>query len=159
MLERDEDFTLFQIAAYPGTEKAFAKAVEPQIGKLPKAAGVAENGVLKTGLRQYWIFGKRAEIPADLGAATDLSESRVRFALDAPDAWKALMGAVPIDLDPAVFKVGAFAQTGIHHTPVLLWRIGETRYEIFALRTFAESVADRLEGLRAHPLGQVSPIL
>ena len=63
MLERDEAFTLLQIAAYAGMEKAFAKVVEPQIGKLPKSAGIAENAALKTGLRQYWLFGKRPRSP------------------------------------------------------------------------------------------------
>ena len=145
MVERDENFTLLQIAAYPGVEKTFAKAVEPQIGKLTKAAGTAVDGVLKTGLRQYWLFGKHADVPADLGAASDISQSRVRLVIDAPEAWKRLMGAVPIDLDPAVFRIDHFAQTGIHHTPVLLWRTGETRYEIFALRTFAQSVQEWLE--------------
>ena len=145
MPDRDENFTLLQIAAYPGMEKAFAKAVEPQIGKLPKKAGLAVDGVLKTGLRQYWLFGKRAEVPWEMGAVTDLGHSRIRITLDAPDAWQRLMGAVPVDLDPTIFKPGAFALTGIHHTPVLLWRTGETRYEIFALRTFAQSVADWLD--------------
>jgi methylglutamate dehydrogenase subunit D len=142
MLERDGNFTLLQIAAYPGREKAFAKAMEPQIGKLPKFAGIAADRVLKTGLRQYWLFGKSADVPSELGAATDLSHSRVRLALDSPDAWRQLMGAVPIDLAPSIFGIGHFAMTGIHHTPVLLWRTGETRYEIFALRTFAASVED-----------------
>jgi methylglutamate dehydrogenase subunit D len=145
MLERDENFTLLQIAAYPRMEKAFAKAVEPQIGKLPKRAGAAEGGVLKTGVRQYWLFGKRAGVPPEFGAATDLGHSRVRLTLDAPDAWQRLMGAVPVDLEPSIFKLDHFAMTGIHHTPVLLWRTGETRYEIFALRTFARSVQERLE--------------
>jgi methylglutamate dehydrogenase subunit D len=146
MLERDDNFTLQQIAAYAGCEKAFAKAVEPQIGKLPKTAGIAVDGVLKTGPRQYWLFGKRADVPADLGAATDLSQSRARLILDGPDAWKRLMAASPVDFDPAEFKVNAFAMTGIHHTPVLIWRTGETRYEIFALRTFAQDVAEWLAG-------------
>lgn len=144
MLERDENFTLLQIAAYAGCEKPFAKAMEPQIGKLPQQAGLAIDGVLKTGPRQYWLFGKHAAVPADLGAACDLSQSRVRLTLEAPEAWKRLMGAMPVDLDPAIFKLNAFALTGIHHTPVLLWRTGDTRYEIFVLRTFARSVEEWL---------------
>ena len=145
MPDRDVNFTLLQIAAYPGCEKAFSRTVEPQIGKLPKAAGFAVDGVLKTGARQYWLFGKSADVPADLGATTDLSRSRVRLTLDAPDAWRRLMGAVPVDLDPARFKRDAFAMTGIHHTPVLLWRTGETRYEIGAPRSCAQDVAEWLD--------------
>jgi methylglutamate dehydrogenase subunit D len=145
MLERDEDFALLQIAAFAGSEKAFASAVEPQIGKLPRQAGLAVDGVLKTGARQYWLFGKHADVPAGLGAATNLSQSRVRLTLEGPDAWKRLMAVSPVDFDPAIFRLNAFAMTGMHHTPVLIWRTGETRYAVFALRTLAQSMAEWLE--------------
>ena len=55
--------------------------------------------------------------------------------------------------------IGQFALTGIHHTPVLVHRSGEQRYEIYAMRTFALSVWEWLSdaalplGLRHHRLG------
>ncbi len=49
-----------------------------------------------------------------------------------------------INLHPTVFHVGQFAQTALHHTGVVVERSGESRYELYALRTFAESIWDWL---------------
>ena len=49
-------------------------------------------------------------------------------------------------------KVGQFALTGLHHTPVLVLRAAEDRYEIFAMRSFALSVWEWLTDA-ALPLG------
>jgi heterotetrameric sarcosine oxidase gamma subunit len=46
---------------------------------------------------------------------------------------------VAIDLDPTVFPLCGFAQTGIHHVAGLLLRAREDRYEFLAPRTFAAS--------------------
>jgi len=47
---------------------------------------------------------------------------------------------VPLDFHPEVFRVDHFALTGIHHTPVLIHRTAEDRYDIYALRTYAMTV-------------------
>jgi sarcosine oxidase gamma subunit len=46
---------------------------------------------------------------------------------------------VAIDVDPMVFPIGGFAQTGIHHVAGLLLRASEDRYEFLAPRTYAAS--------------------
>ncbi len=42
------------------------------------------------------------------------------------------------------FPVGSVALTGVHHTPILLYRTTENRFEIFAMRTFALTVFEWL---------------
>jgi sarcosine oxidase subunit gamma len=49
---------------------------------------------------------------------------------------------VAIDLDPAVFPPGRAAQTMIHHIDVLVHRTAETTFELWVLRSFAESLAE-----------------
>jgi heterotetrameric sarcosine oxidase gamma subunit len=50
----------------------------------------------------------------------DLSHSRSVITIAGPAAIELLMRVVAIDLDPAVFPIGSFAQTGLHSVPVLL---------------------------------------
>jgi len=55
-------------------------------------------------------------------------------------AARALLGRLlAIDLDPRVFPLRGFAQTGIHHVAGLLLRASEDRYEFLVPRTFAAS--------------------
>ena len=68
-------------------------------------------------------------------------------------AARAFLGQlVPIDLDPTVFPVHGFAQTGIRHVAGLLFRASEERYELLALRTFAAFTWEVLLDA-ARPLG------
>ena len=100
---------------------------------------------LRTGPEQVWILNGTVSLAPETGAVTDLSASRTRFVIDGPDARDILAQGIPLDLDPSHFPVNRFAQTGLHHTPVLLWRRAEQRYELWALRTFATTVLDWLE--------------
>jgi sarcosine oxidase subunit gamma len=60
-------------------------------------------------------------------------------------AAEVLCRGAPIDFHDSAFPIGAFTQSGIHHTPVLIHRVGELRYEIDALRTFALTLWHWLE--------------
>jgi sarcosine oxidase subunit gamma len=51
---------------------------------------------------------------------------------------------VALDLDLTQFPAGHFAQTGFHHTGVLLDRRGRERFELYVLGTFAASIWDVL---------------
>jgi sarcosine oxidase subunit gamma len=75
-----------------------------------------------------------------MGAVTSLSHSRSRIFIEGRAAAEVLAKGIPLDFHPTVFTVGQFALTGLHHTPVLVHHSGETRYEIYAMRTFALSV-------------------
>ncbi len=96
---------------------------------------------------QWWIATHDEDLPATLereigaagGAVTVLSDARVRLAIDGVAAKALLSRLVPLDLRDAAFPVGAFAQTGVHHAPALLDRIGAARYDLYVLTTYAVS--------------------
>ena len=48
------------------------------------------------------------------------------------------------DLDPAVFPAGRVVQTMIHHIDVVIHRRSEAHFDLWVLRSFAESLAEWL---------------
>ena len=127
-------FTLMQIT---GTDKAVG-------GKLPKEVGVAlsrdGHTIFRIGPRQFWLLGDAPpQVSADCNV-TPLSHSRTRIYLDGAPARDVLAKAILLDFHDSAFTPGMFAQTGLHHTPVLVHCISETRFELYAMRTFAMSV-------------------
>ena len=127
-------FTLTQVA---GTDRAVG-------GKLPKKVGLAlardGHTIFRIGARQFWFIG---EAPPQVSAGckvTPLSHSRTRICLEGAPARHILAKGIPLDFHETAFTAGMFAQTGLHHTPVLVHCISETRFELYAMRTFAMSV-------------------
>ncbi len=141
-------WALVQAAAFHSTHAVFRQAMRAQLGaELPAGIGqvIRANGrmLLKTGAEQYWIIAPEAvniDIAPQTGAVTSLSHSRTRLFIEGPQAAAVLAKGVPLDFHPDVFRVDHFALTGIHHTPVLIHRSGQDRYEIYALRTYALTV-------------------
>lgn len=144
---------LLHIGVYPGagaTARVAAGASVVLGGALPdsptRTATAGNHLVFRIAPDQFWVLGSgepalearlRAAIPADAGCVTSLDGARTRLFVEGTRARELLGRLVPIDLDPTVFPVGGFAQTGIHHVAGLLLRANEDRYEFFALRTFA----------------------
>jgi sarcosine oxidase subunit gamma len=143
-------WALVQAAAFHSTHAEFREAMRSVLGAdLPAAVGkvIRTNGrmLLKTGAEQYWIIAPEADelVPAiapQMGAITSLSHSRTCMYIEGPQAAAVLAKGVPLDFHPEVFRVDHFALTGIHHTPVLIHRSAQNRYEIYALRTYALTV-------------------
>jgi methylglutamate dehydrogenase subunit D len=147
-------WALVQAAAFHSTHAQFLESIRAVLGaSLPSKIGqvIRANGrmLLKTGAEQYWIITPEADeiaadlqqaIPPQMGAITCLSHSRTCMYIEGAQAAAVLAKGVPLDLHPEVFRVDHFALTGIHHTPVLIHRKAETRYEIYALRTYALTV-------------------
>jgi heterotetrameric sarcosine oxidase gamma subunit len=145
---------LVQLAAFPATIAELGAAVLTVVGSsLPERTGAAIAAgpwkLLKTSAEQFWILGPETQdlltplgtaVPAAIGTITPLSHSRVCVSIEGPAARSLLAQGIALDLHPSEFPVGGFALTAMHHTPVLLWRVGEDRYELYALRTFALSV-------------------
>jgi heterotetrameric sarcosine oxidase gamma subunit len=129
-----------------------AKAISPITGKLPNKVGIALQSegrtLMRTGESQFWIIGPENDAIAEklegVAILTPLSHSRTRIVIEGAPARDVLSKVIPLDFHPSVFKHGLFAMTGIHHTPVLVHCTSETRFEIYALRTFALSVHDWL---------------
>jgi len=156
---------LLHIGVYPGGAARVAAAVLPVLGgplpDSPARAGVAGNHlIMRIAPDQYWMLGGesgldarlRSAIPADAGSVTSLDGARTHLFIEGPAARAFLGQLVPIDLDPTVFPVHGFAQTGIRHVAGLLFRASEERYELLALRTFAAFTWEVLLDA-ARPLG------
>lgn len=147
---------LAQLAVFDERRSEFTESLRPLLGELPSAVGTrvlaARAKILRTAFDQYWVIATDAQFMSDLalavppaaGAVTALSHSRVRLAIEGHVAREVLARGIAVDLHPTAFDVGHFAQTGLHHTGVMIERSGENRYEFYALRTFAESIWDWL---------------
>lgn len=143
-------WALVQAAAFHSTQAEFRTTMRAQLGAdLPTTIGqvIRANGrmLLKTGAEQYWIIAPEADdisldLSPQIGAVTSLSHSRTCLFIEGPEAAAVLAKGVPLDFHPDVFRVDHFALTGIHHTPVLIHRSAQLRYEIYALRTYALTV-------------------
>jgi sarcosine oxidase subunit gamma len=148
-------WNLVQVAAFPATAAELERVVSAALGvaSLPSTNGkTGEAGarrIFRTGPEQFWVTAPAADnlatrlqevVPATMGAVTPLSHSRTRIFIEGEPAREVLARSIPLDFHPSAFTIGQFALTGIHHTPVLVHRSGEQRYEIYAMRTFALSV-------------------
>ena len=149
---------LVQVAGFAATRAAVATAVAgvtgaPCPGQIGVVVRTGPYKVLRTGAEQFWIAAKgvtdldsrlSAVIPSAAGCVTPLSSARTRIYLDGPNARDILAKGIAIDLAPGHFAIDQFALTGLDHTPVLLFRAAEDRYEIWVMRTFARTVWDWL---------------
>jgi heterotetrameric sarcosine oxidase gamma subunit len=144
-------WSMVQVAAFAPTVHALEERLEAIVGELPLGCHIVVPGermIFRTAPEQLWIVGPEdglAEelaqaIGPDIGAVTPLGHSRTRIFLEGRPVAKVLAKGVPIDFHPQAFKPGQAALTGLHHTPILLHRRREDRFEIYAMRTFALSV-------------------
>ncbi len=82
---------------------------------------------------------------AQLGSL-DLSHARVLIGIAGADAAELLKRLLPIDVEPAVFAVGRFVQSGLHGTSVLLHRRADhdaaLDFDLHVPRSFAASIWD-----------------
>ena len=88
----------------------------------------------------------RFEGALSVGDATvaNISHGRAILLLEGETAANLLQSCVQIDLDPNVFRPGRVAQTMIHHIDVLIVRQTETSFQLWVLRSFAQSLAEWL---------------
>jgi methylglutamate dehydrogenase subunit D len=148
-------WSLIQVAAFVPTAGELEGAVAAALGTPalpPRIGAIVEAGprrIFRTGPEQFWIVTPasddltsrlQAVVTPAMGAITPLSHSRSRIFIEGAAAGEVLARGMALDFHPAAFKAGEFALTGLHHTPVLVHRSAEMRYEIYAMRTFALSV-------------------
>lgn len=135
-------FTLTQLAGLDGD---FERKLSAVIGTLPQKVGVSQhNGertMLRIGPSQFWVVApERDDMASALQgqcAVTPLTSSRVRITLEGAPVRRVLEKLMPVDFHPSVFTPGAFALTGLHHTPVTVLCTGDNAFDIYAMRTFA----------------------
>ena len=144
------NFTLTQVAGFgPAFEADIAAVAGPLPQANDQAAEAQGRTVFRTGPLTFWFVGpENDDLAAKLAGkaiVTPLSHSRTRISIEGRAARDVLRKGVPIDLHESVFTPGKFAMTGLHHTPVLLHCTGESRFELYAMRTFALNLWEWLE--------------
>ncbi|MFZ1904752.1 MAG: sarcosine oxidase subunit gamma family protein [Steroidobacteraceae bacterium] len=144
-------WNLLQVAAFSATLEELEQAARPLLGgdlptRLGKAISVNGRRLLKTGPEQFWIITRASEdlttafeaaVTYDIGTVTPLSHSRTCIFVEGLSARELLATGIALDLHPAAFQLDSFALTGLHHTPILIHRSGDNRYELYVMRTFA----------------------
>ncbi len=143
-------FALLQAAAFADTVAELERVLRSVLGvDLPKAIGAPTCAgavrAFRIGPEQFWIAGPedgwaaslRQAVPSAIGSITSLSHARTRLFIEGTRAREVLSKGIALDLHPEVFDLDACALTELQHTPVLLHRIGQERYELYVLRTYA----------------------
>ena len=145
-LREAPDFTL---TLYAGSTVSLRR----EVGDVPdfgQSLHANKNTFFRIGPNQVLVLGPVIETRNC--AATPLSSGRARIEVTGPKAPALLSAVAAIDFSRAAFGVNAFAQTGIHHTPVLIYALPGGVYHIYGLRTFAQNLWDWLvdaaQGLR-----------
>lgn len=147
---------LIQLSCFSTMLSNLSAAVSPVLGAhLPTRVGEVRTAgnrtLLKTRLDQFWIFTRDDDdlapvlgsvVTPSLGSISLLSHSRACIFIKGPAVRELLALGVALDLHPTAFAIGQFALTGLHHTPVLIHREGESHYNLFVMRTFALTVWD-----------------
>jgi methylglutamate dehydrogenase subunit D len=153
-------WNLLQVAGFGGTVAAVEVALAAAVGvAVPSRIGKSAMGdgtlsILRAGPDQFWLIGTgelpareaviRSAITPGTGVVTSLSHSRTRIFIEGSRARDVLAKEIAIDLDPVGLGVGTFVLCGLDHTPVLLHHTAAERFELFAPRSFALSVWQRL---------------
>jgi heterotetrameric sarcosine oxidase gamma subunit len=146
------DFTLTQ---YAGQEKDLQKA----LGRLP-VTGKVMDGLLRISPSQILLINRHSRESGNPPEAlrdsrfrendvqsvftTALSSSRSCIKISGAPARDVLAKSAAIDFHKSEFKPGTFAQTGIHHVPVLIHCVEADTFHIYVMRTFALSIWDYL---------------
>jgi sarcosine oxidase subunit gamma len=147
---------LVQVAGWPGRFLPVLSKAAALVGCVPPldtrtAAGDGKIVLFRIGPERLWIAAPvaravgprlREALPAEDAAVTELGQSRVVLRLSGALAPALLASAVAVDLDPALFPVGSFAQTGMHQVGVLLHRAGAAAFDLYLPRSYAQSLTE-----------------
>lgn len=148
--------SILQVQAWPETGETVRRVIGELLGIEAPAIGRASTGpgitVAAIAHGRYLISGHaddlpqkfEAALPSSEGAVSDVSHGRVILKLEGEAAATVLATSVALDLDLSVFPSGRVAQTMIHHIDVVIHRRAEMHFELWVLRSFAESLAEWL---------------
>jgi methylglutamate dehydrogenase subunit D len=150
-LGEERGWSLVQLSAFAAKTAELRRTVRHSLGAdLPlhvgEAAVFGSRVLMKVGSEEFWVITRndedsapalRAAVAPAVGGVIPLSHARTCIWIEGLCARAALATAIAVDLDPEAFRSGSFALTGLHHTPVLIYRSRETRYELYVMRTFA----------------------
>ena len=148
--------SILQVTAWPDTV-ATVQAVlgellnvtAPEPGQSTTAPGVT---VMAVAPGRYLVASTSADLvarfeaalPASDGAVVDLSHGRAVLKLEGAAAPAILAKGVAIDLSATAFSPARVVQTMIHHVDVTIVRRDSEAFDLWVLRSFAESMAEWL---------------
>jgi methylglutamate dehydrogenase subunit D len=123
----------------------FASAIEPLMAALGFAEEtmcfrVSPDRLLLRSADPELMSRTLAAISPSASVVLDLSHARWLFGAEGTNAVNFMSRMVPLDFDLVSFPVGAFAQTGIHHVSVLIYRRGDESFDILVPTTWARSI-------------------
>jgi methylglutamate dehydrogenase subunit D len=149
--------SILQIQAWPDSLPAVQSVVSDLLGVTVPPMGSTAGGdgqplVAAIAPGRFLVRADATDLPerfaaaltAEDGAVTDLTHGRTVLRLEGDGAATVLGKCVALDLDLAAFPPGRVAQTAIHHIDVVLHRRSESSFDLWALRSFAESLAEWL---------------
>jgi methylglutamate dehydrogenase subunit D len=144
------DWQLTQIAGFRDTTEDL-EAILRTVMKvdIPSEVGEAltsgEALLLKTGPHRFWALTRDgadlasvfdAALVPEVGGVTRLSHSRTCLWVEGDMAADVLASGIALDFSN-FSRVNYFALTGLHHTPLMVYRRSQIRYDLFVMRTFA----------------------
>ncbi len=156
-LERTTPVALAQLSLFPGQEKKALTALRKVgIKALPETGHSELNAKLSIyalGSGRYLVESPSTDlqdklskaISSEIGSVTDLYSARTVLTISGPDVETVLAKGIAIDFHQQAFPVGTVAQTSVHHMPVMIVRLTDDQFRLFAFSTYAESTLHWLE--------------
>ena len=136
------------IAAFPGQDKAIAKALKSIGLHMPKVGECHQSGaalIAWTGRDQAFLIGAACPDMGAAAAVTDQSGGWAALTLTGPAAADALMRYVPMDLRLQAFKTGSVLRTPLYHMSMILLRTGDAAFTILVFRSMARTAWHEIE--------------
>ena len=147
---------LLQISGWPESFASVTRQLEAILKcEIPtdgaKAVSHGELAVFRIGPERLWLTGPglalleapiENALSVDEAVVTDLGHSRTILRIFGLGARTMFSRGLPIDLDESAFAPNAFAQSLIHHIPVLVHRVGlrdEVAFDAYVPRDYAVS--------------------
>jgi len=153
------------VTTWPAGIGALRQALAAALGKAPPArpglvVSVDAGALMCTGPEEFlvvastqadWVGNLRAHIAADVGSVTDLGHARCVIRIEGVQCRDTLSKLFALDLRESALPVGEVRQTGHHHVPCTLHRIGLECFDLLVFSTYAfDQLATLLDAAREY---------
>jgi sarcosine oxidase subunit gamma len=142
--------THLSLRAHPDAAATVGTALGINLPGKPKTSAVAENiAALWLGPQDWLLVGKApaseliAAVEASgttLHSAVDVTDRYVGIRVEGPAAQAVLSSSCPQDLRLQSFPVGAVSRSLFAKADIVIWRRGESDFEVLCVRSFADYV-------------------
>lgn len=148
--------TLLQASGWPASFDALCRTLETLLAcRMPgdgrRAVSQGARSIFRVGPERLWLAGPAEDnVLSTLGktlagvnaAVAEIGDSRTVLRVAGVDAKLLLNRGLPVNLEDDAFPVEAFAQSLIHHMPVLVHRVGVSAsdaFDVYVTRDYALS--------------------